>query len=235
MYLLLLLLLSQSLLAVWATALARPPTATASPACLLQLRDTFITVDRSECDSGVNQNTAITFSQVSGEEAWAPGRSLGRAASWPGAGLLVSVCRRVLPGETSYQPGQAPYASQLAHALPDASLVFAGLWIILAAGLGAALLWLAGLRLWKAHKLRRRRAEAAAAEAAAEAEARKLGPDAEAAVEEANGNAGRPRGDARRRSHAYKAGVAFKQTVSIFGAQASILCVWWGRLNYIFY
>ena len=42
----------------------------------------------------------------------------------------------------------------------------AGLWIILGAGVGAALIWLIALRLWKRRRLAQKRA-AAAAEAAA--------------------------------------------------------------------
>ena len=88
------------------------------------------------------------------------------------------------------------------------------------AGLAAALLWLAGLRLWKARKLRRRRAAAAAAAAAAA----KLGPEhAEAGGAQLANGGGAPRGGGeprRRGGKEYKAGVAFRQTVSIFGAQA---------------
>ena len=102
----------------------------------------------------------------------------------------------------------------------------AGLWIILAAGVGAGLLWLLGLRLLVA---RRRRREAAAAQLAAGAGkgALPLYPGAPTNGDMGNGSSGyapvqqpQPQHQHQPAHHSQPAyGVAFKQTVSIYGAQ----------------
>lgn len=146
-------------------------------------------------------------------------RALARQAEGGGAGgqraagpSWLQACSAGLPALRPQLLDRAPHASHPPHRPP-------GLWVILGAGLAAALLWLAGLRFLATRKLRKRHAAAAAAAAAAA----KLGPDAEAGgvgLPLANGG---PRGSEdhlrRRGGKEYKAGVAFRQTVSIFGAQ----------------
>lgn len=82
---------------------------------------------------------------------------------------------------------------------------------MLAAGVGLALIWLLGLRLWVSRQHR------AAVAAASTAPDRKLGEKA--------GSATRRHALQQQssRRHSFKAGVAFRQTVSIYGAQVRTL------------
>lgn len=95
-----------------------------------------------------------------------------------------------------------------------------GLWVILGASVAAGLLWLLGLRAWKRHQMRKQQRAAAAA-------ATKLGEDSEHGLcgSGSSGDYGNGSGAALAQlgstkiRHGYKAGVAFKQTVSMYGAQ----------------
>lgn len=61
------------------------------PAALVQLRDIYIAVDRSECESGINDQTAITFEQVSGARRGEGGSARMEAVSGPAPGCHIEL------------------------------------------------------------------------------------------------------------------------------------------------
>lgn len=129
---------------------------------------------------------------------------------WPAAQCTLGGPWRWLQAAQGGGAADCALQPQCSEPLPllPAPCCPAGLWVILGAGAAAGLLWLALLWAWRAHR-RRRRCLASAKQAD--------GAGMPGGGENGVALPPRPRQSDSRRP--YKPGVAFKQTVSMYGAQ----------------